>query len=247
MESTRKKWLAAATAAGAAVFLVTVFGERAPGPPEATSAQAVLTSGDSAADGDPSQQASSSDAGVIDALQNLLDELGIDAAELADEDRGGNKAADADVDTVEPAKSGRITIENFSFGLELKVVPGAEVEVVNRDSATHNVTAVNNSFKTPNLASGESATLVAPDEPGRYEFTCTLHPEMTGTLVVEEPSGRQSRSSQGGTQNSSASSDRSNNTSTGSSSPSSSSGSTQGDNRGNAGAASATNGYGDGY
>src|SRR5690606_23623062 len=155
--------------------------------------------------------------------------------------------ADADVDTVEPAKSGRITIENFSFGLELKVVPGAEVEVVNRDSATHNVTAVNNSFKTPNLASGESATLVAPDEPGRYEFTCTLHPEMTGTLVVEEPSGRQSRSSsQGGTQNSSASSDRSNNTSTGSSSASSSSGSTQDNNRGNAGTADA-NGYGDDY
>ncbi|OLS96347.1 hypothetical protein BJF90_11400 [Pseudonocardia sp. CNS-004] len=58
---------------------------------------------------------------------------------------------------------------------------------MNTDAAPHNVTASDKSFETPDLNQDETATFTAPSTPGRYEFTCTLHPEMTGTLVVEAP------------------------------------------------------------
>jgi plastocyanin len=99
----------------------------------------------------------------------------------------------------EPASSGQsaavtITIKGFAFGQPLTVAPGATVEVVNTDAAPHNVTAADGSFKTSNLNQDEKATFTAPSAPGRYEFTCTLHPEMTGTLIVEADGGGQGRS-----------------------------------------------------
>ena len=66
--------------------------------------------------------------------------------------------------------------------------PGATVRVVNTDTASHNVTAADGAFATETLASGASATFTAPATPGRYAFRCTLHPEMSGALVV---AGRQ--------------------------------------------------------
>jgi plastocyanin len=82
-----------------------------------------------------------------------------------------------------------ITISNFAFGGELTVAPGATVTVINKDSAQHNVTATDGSFKTANLKQGESATFTAPTKPGRYAFTCTIHPQMTGALVVGAAGG----------------------------------------------------------
>jgi plastocyanin len=178
-----RKWIAAAALAAAAVFLVMVVGESAPTapPPAASSAEAVLTSEDGAADGDPSAgEADSEDTEVITALQQLLDELGINAEELVEEDAA----------TADPAS---ITIDNFAFGQPVTVAPGATVEVKNSDSATHNVTATDSAFETRNIAAGESATFIAPDAPGRYEFTCTLHPEMTGTLIVDESADAERR------------------------------------------------------
>lgn len=99
----------------------------------------------------------------------------------------------------EPASAGEsdgatITIKGFAFGQPLTVAPGTRVEVVNTDAAPHNVTATDRSFKTSNLNQDETATFTAPTTPGRYEFTCTLHPEMTGTLIVEAGAGEQGRS-----------------------------------------------------
>jgi plastocyanin len=82
------------------------------------------------------------------------------------------------------AAASTITISNFAFGGELTVAPGATVTVINKDSAPHNVTATDGSFKTANLKQGESATFTAPTTAGRYAFTCTIHPQMTGALVV---------------------------------------------------------------
>ncbi len=165
---------------------------------------------------------------IIGALQGLLDALGISAEELGDgaensgcdngngngngdngnnnKDDKSNGEANGGCEQSEPASSGQsaavtITIKGFAFGQPLTVAPGATVEVVNSDAAPHNVTAADGSFETPDLAQDETATFTAPTEPGTYEFTCTLHPEMTGTLVVEAGGGEQgrSRSSEPGT------------------------------------------------
>jgi plastocyanin len=151
---------------------------------------------------------------VIGALQGLLDALGISADELAEgaensdcggggQAKSGNGKASSDCGRSGPASAGRpgdakITIAGFAFGQPLTVAPGAEVEVVNTDAATHNVTAADGSFETPDLKQGDTATITAPSTPGRYEFSCTLHPEMTGMLIVEGSGGEQGRSRSSG-------------------------------------------------
>jgi plastocyanin len=112
---------------------------------------------------------------------------------------GKSEANGAGCEPSEPASAGQsgsatIRIAGFAFGQPLTVAPGAKVEVVNTDAAPHNVTAADGSFETPDLQQDDTATFTAPTAPGRYEFTCTLHPEMTGTLVVEAGGGEQGRS-----------------------------------------------------
>jgi plastocyanin len=161
---------------------------------------------------------------IIGALQGLLDALGISAEELGDgaensgcdnsngngngngdnssnnkDDNKSNGESNGGCEQSEPASAGQsgevtITIKGFAFGQPLTVAPGATVEVVNTDAAPHNVTAADGGFKTSNLNQDETATFTAPNTPGRYEFSCTLHPEMTGTLIVEGNGGESGRS-----------------------------------------------------
>jgi plastocyanin len=112
---------------------------------------------------------------------------------------GNGEANGSGCEQSEPASADRsasvtITIKGFAFGQPVTVAPGATVEVMNTDAAPHNVTAADGSFKTSNLNQDETATFTAPTTPGRYEFSCTLHPEMTGTLIVEGSGGEQGRS-----------------------------------------------------
>jgi plastocyanin len=134
---------------------------------------------------------------VLDFLRQLLDALGITPQELADSVDNANSASGAGTgaarDNSEPvagsaesAATGSITIANFEFGQPVTVAPGATVEVQNTDSAPHNVTADGGAFATENIRQDETATFTAPTRPGRYAYSCTLHPEMTGTLIVEE-------------------------------------------------------------
>lgn len=80
-----------------------------------------------------------------------------------------------------------ITIADFAYGDPLTVAPGATIMVINEDSAQHDVDAMDGeSFDTELLGQGESLTFTAPMEPGSYDFTCSVHPQMSGTLTVEE-------------------------------------------------------------
>jgi plastocyanin len=85
------------------------------------------------------------------------------------------------------ALSGKITIQDFQFGVPLLVKPGATVTVTNQDAADHDVVADDGSFKTALLGKGKSATFTAPTKPGTYTFSCSVHANMTGTgtLVVQ--------------------------------------------------------------
>jgi plastocyanin len=85
------------------------------------------------------------------------------------------------------ALSGKITIQDFQYGVPLLVKPGATVTVTNQDTADHDVVADDGSFKTALLGKGKSATFTAPTKPGTYTFSCSVHANMTGTgtLVVQ--------------------------------------------------------------
>ena len=218
-----RRWIAAAALAAAVVFLVMITSEHGPAAPDAATAPVSSSGAVLASDGGPPEEESDDGGGgaeegadreeVIDAVQGLLDALGISAEELVDgggcngqeqsgsesgnkngdNNGGGNGNGEAKGDGCEqsePAASGgsagaTITIAGFAFGQAMTVEPGATVEVVNSDAAPHNLTASDGSFETPDLKQDEKATFTAPTTPGRYEFTCTLHPEMTGTLIVE--------------------------------------------------------------
>jgi plastocyanin len=87
-----------------------------------------------------------------------------------------------------PSASGgnAITIQNFSFKpASLTVKVGTKVTFTNEDSATH--TATSQSDKTidsGDLAKGQTYT-VTFSKPGTYNFICTIHPYMKGTIIVQ--------------------------------------------------------------
>lgn len=79
-----------------------------------------------------------------------------------------------------------ITIKDFAFHpAALTVAPGTKVTVINKDSATHTVTATaDKAFDTGQVKSGQTVTFEAPARPGSYPYICTIHPTMNGSLTV---------------------------------------------------------------
>ena len=54
----------------------------------------------------------------------------------------------------------------------------------NSDTAPHNAPADDGSFKTPDIAQGQSATITVTAV-GTHTYTCTIHPRMKATLIVQ--------------------------------------------------------------
>jgi plastocyanin len=77
-----------------------------------------------------------------------------------------------------------ITIKDFAFDVPATVPAGAMVTVTNGDSMTHTVTSSEAGAFDVTVAGGATATFLAPTTPGTYEFVCSFHGNMTGTLVV---------------------------------------------------------------
>jgi plastocyanin len=79
-----------------------------------------------------------------------------------------------------------ISIHDFKFSpATISVRSGARITVTNSDSAPHTVTADDgHSFDSGTVQQGASASIHAPG-PGTYAYHCTIHPFMTGTVVVK--------------------------------------------------------------
>ena len=81
--------------------------------------------------------------------------------------------------------SAEVNIDNFSFSpATLTVKAGMAVTWTNRDDIPHTVVANDKSFKSKVLDTGEKFTFT-PTKPGTYPYFCSIHPKMTGKLVVE--------------------------------------------------------------
>lgn len=78
-----------------------------------------------------------------------------------------------------------ITIANMAFGQGITVTPGAEINVVNKDSVEHSVTSDAAGAFDVEVDGGGHKALTAPSRPGDYTFHCKYHPSMTGTLIVK--------------------------------------------------------------
>lgn len=87
--------------------------------------------------------------------------------------------------TTAPAGAATVTIDDFAFdpaSPTFKV--GQTVTVVNNDSAPHTWTSDDGGFDTGTIQPGQSAT-VTLEKAGTFDFVCSLHPSMTGTVTVQ--------------------------------------------------------------
>jgi plastocyanin len=66
----------------------------------------------------------------------------------------------------------------------LTIPVGSKVTWTNKDEEPHKVAEVNSAFASAPLDTDEGFTFEFKT-PGKYEYFCTVHPRMTGTIIVE--------------------------------------------------------------
>lgn len=80
--------------------------------------------------------------------------------------------------------SAQVKIDNFSFGPPAIAVPvGATVTWTNRDDIPHTVVSENKIFKSKVLDTDDKFSF-AFEKPGTYAYFCSVHPKMTGKVIV---------------------------------------------------------------
>jgi plastocyanin len=82
-----------------------------------------------------------------------------------------------------------VQIDQFIFAPQrVSVKAGTTVTWVNDDDIPHVVVASNKLFKSKTLDTNDKFSFTFTT-PGTYEYFCSLHPHMTGTIVVEAATG----------------------------------------------------------
>jgi len=78
----------------------------------------------------------------------------------------------------------RVVVDNFSFAPATATVPvGTTVTWTNHDDIPHNVVSPEQKFKSPVLDTDEMFSHTF-DVAGTYKYYCSIHPRMTGQVVV---------------------------------------------------------------
>jgi len=81
-----------------------------------------------------------------------------------------------------------VKIGNFTFGpQEVKVKAGTTVTWTNEDDIPHTVVSPNG-FRSKVMDTDGTYSFKFTT-PGTYKYFCSLHPHMTGTIVVEAQTG----------------------------------------------------------
>lgn len=79
-----------------------------------------------------------------------------------------------------------VNIDNFMFTpMELTITAGATVTWINKDDVPHTVVSVDHKFKSQALDTDEKFSFTFSD-PGTYEYFCSVHPRMTGKIIVNK-------------------------------------------------------------
>jgi plastocyanin len=79
----------------------------------------------------------------------------------------------------------RIVVKDFMFvPNSLTVKAGSSVTWANMDDEPHTVVSDAGLFRSGAMDTNESFTFKF-DKPGTYHFTCSIHPRMVGTIVVQ--------------------------------------------------------------
>ena len=86
--------------------------------------------------------------------------------------------------TPQPATA-EVKVDNFSFGPATLTVPvGTTVTWTNRDDIPHTVVSTDKVFKSKVLDTDEKFSFTFA-KAGTYPYFCSIHPKMTGSVVVQ--------------------------------------------------------------
>ncbi|HEV3216689.1 MAG TPA: metallophosphoesterase [Vicinamibacterales bacterium] len=78
----------------------------------------------------------------------------------------------------------QVAVDNFSFAPAITAVPvGTMVTWTNRDDVPHNIVSTEKKFASPVLDTDQAFSHTF-DVAGTYKYYCSLHPKMTGQLLV---------------------------------------------------------------
>lgn len=81
-----------------------------------------------------------------------------------------------------------VTIGNFTFGPQaLTVAPGTTVTWVNGDDIPHTVVAADKKAFRSKVLDTDDRFAFTFTRPGTYDYFCSIHPHMTGRIVVKGP------------------------------------------------------------
>ena len=82
-----------------------------------------------------------------------------------------------------------VKIDNFAFAPQRTTVKaGTTVTWINGDDIPHTVASSSKLFKSKTLDTEDKFSFTFTT-PGDYEYFCSLHPHMTGAIVVEAATG----------------------------------------------------------
>src|SRR5690242_8069744 len=78
-----------------------------------------------------------------------------------------------------------VQIDNFTFKAPVTTVkPGTTVTWTNGDDIPHTVVSKDGVFKSKVLDTGDKFSFTFA-KPGQFGYFCSLHPHMTGTIIVK--------------------------------------------------------------
>ena len=79
----------------------------------------------------------------------------------------------------------RIEIKDFAFNPQtITVKSGQTITWINRDEEPHTVVSVEKQFKKSSALDTDQSFTITAGTPGTYTYFCSVHPKMTGTIVV---------------------------------------------------------------
>jgi Icc protein len=84
-----------------------------------------------------------------------------------------------------PAQKGAVSISNFAFTPKsIQIAKGDRVTWKNDDDVPHRIQSANEAFAPSSVLDTRGTYAVTMMQPGEYRYFCSLHPTMTGTIVV---------------------------------------------------------------
>ena len=88
-----------------------------------------------------------------------------------------------------PATDAEVDIDQFTFlPQRITVKAGTTVTWINEDDVPHTIVSSSKVFKSKALDTADKFSFTFTT-PGTYDYFCSVHPHMTGAVVVEAASG----------------------------------------------------------